>query len=120
MLDFIYYTKQNQTITVAVSEDIYEKLAKAGLSKEVTYSEHKLIVEDEEYEVNVAELNFDNRKKLLWIIERERQIELENLFKAMDENPTIKEIRENFGYAKILTEMYRLFKDEENIYFSYE
>lgn len=120
MLEFIYYTRHNQTITVKVSENIYERLAVAGLAKEVTYAEYKLMIEDEEYEVNAAELNFDSRKKFLMIIESERQKELEKLFKTMDVNPTIKEIRENFDYTKTLTEMYKLFKNEDIIYFSYE
>lgn len=120
MLDFIYYTRQNQIITVTVSEITYERLATAGLAQEVTYCERKLIIEDEEYEVNAAELNFDNRIKFLRIIETERQKELEKLFKSMDANPTIKEIREDFAYIKTLTEIYRLYKDEDNIFFSYE
>lgn len=120
MLDFTYYTRQNQTITVKVSEVTYERLANTGLAKEVTYAEYKLVVEDEEYEINAAELNFDNRRKFLCLIETERQKELEKLFKDMDENPTIKEIRENFEYVKTLTEMYKLYKDEDNIFFSYE
>lgn len=120
MLDLIYYTRQNQTIILNVSEKIYERLAIAGLAKEVNYTEVKIIIEDEEYGVNATELNFDNRIKLLLLIEKERQVELERLFKFMDNNPTIKEIRENFDYVKILTKMYNLFKDEGNLYFSYE
>ncbi|MGB4661109.1 MAG: hypothetical protein WBI07_18200 [Mobilitalea sp.] len=120
MLDLIYYTKQNQTIILKVSEKTYEKLAIAGLATEVDYSEIKIIIEDEEYEINATKLNFDNRTKLLRLIERERQAELEGLFRTMDKNPTIKEIRENFKYVKTLTEMYNLFKDEGNLYFSYE
>jgi hypothetical protein len=103
-----------------VSENTYEKLAVVGLAKAVTFAEYKLMIENEEYEVNAAELNFDSRKKFLLIIETERQKELEKLFKNMDINPTIKEIRENFDYIKSLTEMYKLFKNEDNLYFSYE
>jgi hypothetical protein len=120
MLEFIYYTRQNQTINVKVSENTYERLAVVGLAKAVTYTEHKLMIEDEEYEVNAAELNYDSRTKFLLIIETERQKELEKLFANMDVNPTIKEVRENFDYVKTLTEMYKLFKNEDYLYFSYE
>lgn len=120
MLDLIYYTKKNQTSSISVSEEIYEKLAKAGLAKEVIYSEVKLIIEDDEYQINATELNFENRKKLINIIEKERQTELEKLFSTMDEKPTIKEIRENFQYVKTLTKMYSMFQADENLYFSYE
>lgn len=120
MLDFIYYTKQNETIAIPVSDNIYEKLAKIGLSKVVPYLECKLIIEDEVYEINAAELDEYNRTKFMGLIEKERQIELERLFKQLDDITTIKEVRENFAYIKILTEMYRLFKDENNAYFSYE
>lgn len=120
MLELIYYTRQNQTIIVTVSENTYERLAVAGLAKAVTYAEYKLMIEGEEYEVNAAELNFDSRQKFLLIIETERHKELEKLFKDMDVNPTIKEIRENFDYVKTLTEMYKLYKDEDNLFFSYE
>lgn len=120
MLDLTYYTRQNQTLSIKVSERTYERLAIAGLGKVVIYSEVKIIIEDEEYELNATELNFDNRVKLLQLIEKERQIELESVFKSMDQNPTIKEIREQFDNVKVFTDMYKLFKDEDNIYFSYD
>lgn len=120
MLDLIYYTRQNQTVNLKVTETAYERLATAGLAKVVVYSEVKITVEDEVYEVNATALNFDNRVKLLLLIENERQTELERVFQSLDKNPTIKEFRENFDYVKTLTELYKLFKDEANIYFSYE
>lgn len=120
MLDLTFYTRQNQISNIEVSEKVYEKLAKAGLASEVNYSERKLVIEDEEYEVNVVVLNFDNRVKLLSLLEKERQLELEILFKSMEKSPTIKEVRENFDYVKTITEMYSMLKNEDILYFSYE
>lgn len=120
MLDLTFYDKKNQIVPINVPEDSYRKLAEAGLAKIVNYNEYKVIIEDDEYEINAAELNYDTRKKFLWLIDEERQRELDKLFKQMDSNPTIKEIRDNFRYIKILTEMYSLFKDENNMFFSYE
>lgn len=120
MLDLIYYTNEQGTVVLEVSEKVYKRLAYAGLAKEVDYKVEKLIIEGEEYEVNAAKLDLGNRRKLISFIERERHAELEILFSKLDDNPTIKEIRENFEYVKVLTQMYNLFKDESNIYFSYE
>ena len=93
-------------------------MATAELAKVVVYSEVKIVIEDEEFEVNATELNFDNRVKLLLLIEAERHTEFKRIFNSLDKNPTIKEFRENFDYVKTLTELYKLFKDESNIYFS--
>lgn len=120
MLDLIFYTRKNQTMSLKVSESTYENLAFAGLSTIVDYSQTLVIIEDEQYDLNVSKLNFDNRMKLLSLVEKERQVELEKIFKTLDDSPTIKEIREKFIYVKTLTELYKQFKNEENIYFSYE
>lgn len=120
MLDVIYYTRENKSIDVKISDIIYEKLGTIGLDKIVDYLEYKVIVENDEYNINAVKLNYDNRLRLLSLLEKERQEELEKIFNSIDENPTIKEIREKFKYLKILTTLYKLFKDENNIYFSYE
>lgn len=119
MLDVIFFTKNGQTANVSMDEEAYKQLAKAGLSKVVTYADYEVIVEGEEYEIYAAKLSFENRKRLVEMLETERQRELEELFKNMDDKPTIKEMRGSLSYVKVLTEMYQLFVDDENAFFSY-
>ncbi|MFA1755269.1 hypothetical protein ACDQ54_06390 [Fusobacterium animalis] len=119
MLDLVYYTK-NSSISLSVSDMIYEKLANVGLDKVVKYLNYRIKIEDEEYEINAAKLNSKNRGKFLHLLDEEKQKELEKIFYLMDNSPTIKEFREISGYLKILTELYKMFKDKNNIYFSYE
>ncbi|WP_047795021.1 hypothetical protein [Exiguobacterium sp. JLM-2] len=120
MLDLNFYTIENETFQIEVSESIYENLAHAGLNAVVNYSEHNLIIEGENYKIYASKLNFENRLKLLLLVENERQNELEKIFKTLDEEPTLKEVREHFKYISTLTTLYSQFKNEKNAYFSYE
>ena len=119
MLDLVYYTK-NSSISLSVSDMIYEKLANVGLDKVVKYLNYRIKIDDEEYEINAAKLNSKNRGKFLHLLDEEKQKELEKIFYLMDNSPTIKEFREISDYLKILTELYKMFKNKNNIYFSYE
>lgn len=119
MLDLVYYTK-NSSISLDVSDMIYEKLANIGLDKIVNYLDYKIKIDDEEYEINAVKLNSKNRRKFLFLLDEEKQKELEKIFDLMDNSPTIKEFREISDYLKILTKLYKMFKDKNNIYFSYE
>lgn len=119
MLDLTFYHKDHSVITVEVSELNYEKLCKAGLGKLIAPAEKELIIEGEKYEIEVIDLSSDNRKKILDFIEKERQQELESVFTELDDNPTIKEIREKFGYVKLLTSFYSKITNKECEYFSY-
>ena len=51
MLDVIYYTRENKSIDVEISDIIYEKLGTIGLDKIVDYLEYKVIVENDEYNI---------------------------------------------------------------------
>ncbi|WP_421323434.1 hypothetical protein [Aeromonas sp. 604176] len=120
MLELTFFDSTNEPKIIRVSEHCYERLAKIGFSKKVAYENNDLTIEGEEYNVLSVELTEDNRKILLTLIEDERQEELEKIFFQIDDNPTIKEIRENLSYVKELTEIYKTLKAEDNIYFSYE
>jgi hypothetical protein len=123
MLELTFISTENTVNTVntiSVSEMCFERLAKIGFSRKVTYKQVNLTIEEEKHSVSATKLTKNNRSILLNLIECERQSELERLFEKMDEKPTIKEIRDNFSYIKELTELYRLVKLDSNIYFSYE
>lgn len=120
MMSLTFYTNENNTNSIEISDKAYKKLAYSGLEKVVDFKDISIKIEGEDYEINAAELSYDNRKKIIGFVERERQNELVILFENMDNNPTIKEIRENFSYIKYLTEIYKQISDKSNIYFSYE
>ena len=119
MMDLILYSENDNEI-ISISDYCYEQLAKIGFSIKVKYKNVKLNIEDEEYEINATKLNKKNRKILLSLIEKERQIKLEDYFYKMDSSPTIKEMRENTEYIRELTEVYKLLALASNKYFSYE
>ncbi|RGE39032.1 hypothetical protein DZC30_22430 [Comamonas testosteroni] len=120
MLELTFFDTTSTPKIISVSEHCYERLAEIGFSKKVDYKNNDLTIEGESYSINSVELTEENRKTLLALIEGERQEELEKIFRQIDENPTIKEIRENLFYVKELTEIYKALKAEGNIYFSYE
>lgn len=124
MLELTFYKKINkknyEPEIVEVSEKCYEKLAKIGFSKKVEYENIKLLIEDEEYEVNVTKLNRYNRNILIILIENERHKEFKKAFKNIDNNPSIKEIREQFQYVNELTKIYDFLILDIYQYFSYE
>lgn len=120
MLELKFFSSDGAVNTVSVSEMCFERLAKIGFSREVTYKQVKLIIEEEKYSVYATKLTKKNRNILLCLLECERQSELEQLFEKIEENPTIKEIRDNFSYIKQLTQLYKLIKLDSNIYFSYD
>lgn len=120
MLELTFYDSKNEPEVVSVSQSCYERLAKIGFSKEVEYKERTLIIEEEEYSVLAVELTKEHRKILLDLVEAERQKELEKVFDNMDDNPTIKDMREALSYIKELTIVYKNLKMDSNLYFSYE
>lgn len=119
MLDLTFYYKDHSVLTVEVSDLNYEKLYKAGLGKLIAPAKKELIIESEKYEIEVIDLLSDNRMKILGFIEKERQHELESIFTELDDNPTIKEIREKLSYVKLLTSFYSNITNTECEYFSY-
>ncbi|MBS7527226.1 hypothetical protein KHM83_11090 [Fusibacter paucivorans] len=120
MLDLIYYSRDGLTKNVCVTDTNYERLAMLGLANIVTYEEKKVVIEGDEYSINAATLNYSSRKLFINLLEDTRHSELVKLFEEMDIKPTVKEIREQFDYVKLLTHLCKEFKDENNIYFSYE
>jgi len=120
MLELTFYDKQNNPETLPVSQYCYERLAKLGFAEKVKYKDLCLTIEGEEYIISAAELTKENRETFLVLIEFERQNELEKIFSHINENPTIKEIREKLSYIKELTILYKKFKLDNNLYFSYE
>jgi len=124
MMELTFYQKLNKNNyepeIIKVSEICYERLAKIGFAKKVEYKENKLLIEDEKYEVNVAELNRENRNILIILVENERHRELKKSFSQMDNNPTIKDIREKCNYVKELTEIYDFLISDNYQYFSYD
>lgn len=120
MLELTFFDGENEPEIISVSQYCYERLAKIGFSKEVEYKERTLTIEDEEYSVYAVELTKEYRKILLDLVETERQKELEKVFDHMDDNPTIKDMREALFYIKELTIVYKHLKMDSNLYFSYE
>jgi len=121
MMELTFYSKkENEPETIKVSEKCYERLAKVGFSKKVEYKDIKLLIEDEEYEIIATNLNRENLNILIILIENERHKELIQTFKNLDENLTIKEIRENCHYVRELTTIYDYLISDNYQYFSYE
>lgn len=120
MMSLTFYTNSNEIRNIEISEDSYRKLAEAGMENIADFIDRKILIEDEEYEINAAELIDEVRVKFRVFIENERQQELELLFKSIDNSPTVKEIREKFEYVKHLTELYVEFRCRDNVYFSYD
>lgn len=121
MMTLTFYTKDDlDTIEIDVADETYRRLAEAGLEKVSDFTERKVIIEDEEYTINVAELTDAICEKFLKFLEEQRQNELEALFSIMDNSPIIKDIREKFYYVKDITNLYKEFVSHKNLYFSYE
>lgn len=120
MLELTFYGKQNNPEAMPVSQYCYERLAKLGFAEKVEYKELSLIIEGEEHIISAAELTKENREIFVGLVEFERQNELEKIFSQINEDPTIKEIRKEFSYIKELTMIYKNFKLDSNLYFSYE
>ena len=124
MLELTFYKKINNknydAEIIEVSEKCYERLAEIGFAKKVEYKSIKLSIEDEKYDINATELNRTNRELLLTILESERHNQLKKSFKNIDNNPTIKELREEFQYIHELTKIYDFLELCIYQYFSYE
>ncbi|HBQ8755647.1 hypothetical protein ABLV54_19915 [Klebsiella sp. JB_Kp042] len=120
MMELTFYNKNKEPDVVSVSDDCYEKLARIGFSTKIEYHEEPFIIEGEEYTVLFSKLTSKNRKILLSLVESERQEELEKIFKNINDNPTIKEMRDSLLYVRELTEVYKLLKAENNMYFSFD
>ena len=124
MLELTFYRKIDEknyeAEIIEVSQKCYEILAKIGFSKKVEYKSLKLSIEGEKYDVNATELNKINRDILLIILEQERHSQFKESFRNIDNNPSIKEIREEFYYINELTKIYDFLNSCIYQYFSYE
>lgn len=120
MMDLIFYSNNESYLVESVSDETYEKLAKAGLSKVVKYSNIALKIEDDEYDVTATCLDNNNRNILIQLVSELIFIELDAMCNNLDDNPTIKEIRESTLCMKDLNTLLKLLKSEEYIYFSFD
>ena len=119
MLGFNFYTKNKETVMFKVSDTTYEKLANMGLGKIVEFVLTKIEVEGDEYEEEVATLDFESRKRIIESIQNEIYKELSNTLVNWDiDTLSIKDIKEGLAYIKSLTELCDFVKDEKNEYFS--
>ena len=119
MLDLKNKKKDNTFVNLEVSEEIYQKLAEAGLDKIVNYSEYTFCDEAETFTIEAVKLDFDSRDKILRLLTNELINDLLRFFDLF-KNPTVKEMRQNLKYVKILVKMYLYIKNEEITFFSYE
>lgn len=83
MLSFTYYSIDNDIVSIDVSEDVYERLYNAGISKVVKYNDIEMNIDNEKYNVYAVKLDFDNRELLNRIIKKEIENELEIMFSKM-------------------------------------
>lgn len=120
MLELTFFDGENEPEVISVSQHCYKRLSEIGFAKNVEYKDITLTIEEEDYNICAVKLTKKNRKVLLDLIECERHKELEKVFDNMDDNPTIKEMRESMFYIKELTKVYKHLKVESNRYFSYE
>lgn len=120
MLSISFYTKSNSTISIRTSELCFEYLANLGFSKNIPYETKEFTIEDEKYELSVAELNLITRSELTKIVEKIRHRELICMLNNLDDTPTIKEIREQIDDIRSLTNIYQAITDENNIYVGFE
>lgn len=116
MLDICFITDKNCIKKYNISESMYEKLAKCGFDKVGTFDLKKICVEEEEDELEICLLNAETRLKYKTMLEETRHKELKLLFYSMDDSPTIKEIRKNFEFVKVLTELVDIILSEDNKY----
>ena len=83
MLSFTYYSIDNDIGSIDLSEDVYERLYNAGISKVVKYNDIEMNIDNEKYNVYAVKLDFDNRELLNRIIKKEIENELEIMFSKM-------------------------------------
>lgn len=116
MLEIMFFTKNSEITKCNVSDEIYERLAKAGFGKIAKSEVKHMIIEEEEDDYDVISLEQHTRNNYRSFIEKERHLELKRIISKLDSYPTIQEFRENYSYIKSLTQLYDLFDNENNIY----
>ena len=63
MLDFVFITKKNDTKAFYLTENEYKEFMLMGIKDVGEYKNKKFCIEEEDYDVEVIELNAENRKK---------------------------------------------------------
>lgn len=127
MLSINFYNKQNKDfIEIEVSDEIYEKLAEIGLSRNFKYKEYKVILDEDEENIYATELNDMNRKKFKDLINDELvkflSSEILPIIKKLDENSKENNyvLKDQSIYLEVLIKTLDCLKDPNNIFFSYE
>lgn len=127
MLSINFYNKQDKDfIEIEVSDEIYEKLAKIGLSRNFKYNEYKVILDEDEDNIYATELNDINRIKFKDLINDELvkflSSEILPIIKKLDENSKKNNcvLKEQSTYLEVLIKILDCLKDLNNIFFSYE
>ena len=123
MLSFSFYPQTGEPTILDVSEVHYEQLAHAGLGRVVQSASYEIIIEEDKYEIDAIELNFDNRRAILNLLEAERHKELKDAFKDVQDANDIFVLSENvekLRYVMLLTDLCEKIKDNFYIFFSYE
>lgn len=127
MLSINFYNKQNKDfIEIEVSDEIYEKLAEIGLSRNFKYKGYKVILDEDEENIYATELNDMNRKKFKDLINDELvkflSSEILPIIKKLDENSKENNcvLKDQSIYLEVLIKTLDCLKDPNNIFFSYE
>lgn len=103
-----------------ISEKGYEFLIKIGLEKITEYRLEKKIIEGEEYEINLTELNDNNRNKILELYKEKLLEENRKFFLTFNNESSIVESKEKISNLRELFLILEEFEKEEYKYFSYE
>lgn len=119
MLDFVFIKREKETVSFEMEVNVYKKVIESGIGEVTSFENKEFIIENEKYEIEVAELNYDVRTKFVEFLTLQIIKEIENIFDNIDiKSITIKEIRNQFKTLKTFLDLIKMLKDENNVYFS--
>ena len=84
MLDFVFITKKNDTQSFSLTENEYKEFMLMGIKDVGEYANKNFCIEDENYDVEVIELNNENRNKMLDLLNKYIWKLLEKIYKKID------------------------------------
>ncbi|SFB13714.1 hypothetical protein [Selenomonas ruminantium] len=84
MLDFVFITKENNTQSFPLTEDEYREFILMGIEKAGKYQNKKVCVEGDDYDVEVMELNEENRENVLNLLNKYIWDLLSKVYKKID------------------------------------
>lgn len=119
MLDFVFITKKNDTQSFSMTENEYKEFMLMGIKDVGEYVNRKFCIEDENYDVEVIELNHENRNKMLDLLNRYIWQLLEKIYERIDTiaNKSAQNISE-FDVIRKFKEFKRSIEDENNSWLS--